>query len=430
MLKNNNRTICRTLAGTLLLTMMLTGCSEKNTVPMLQNEASVIPMAFVADAKDMVASTGSVLDTADMFTERDLAQIPDLTNAVTYTVADDTDILISEAGVYVLQGTAANAVVFIEGTNSDKIQLVLDGVSITNSDKPCIYVKKADKVFVTTVADSSLTVSGKFVEDDKKANAPLFSCDDLVMNGTAVLTIHSSDVGVKTKDDLKVTGGTYRITAETKTFAANDSIRILDGEFVLHAGTDGMHAENNDDDSLGYIYIAGGNFDIQAGDDGIHGNSAVQIDGGTFTIAAVEGIEGTYVQINGGIFQISASDDGINAGRKSKTYAVTIEITGGELNIVMAEGDTDAIDANGNLIVSGGTLNITARSAFDYDGTGTYTGGTLIVNGEQVTELTQSMMGGGMHRGGDMGGWMRPDGDRNGKMPRNGNLDGELPQNR
>lgn len=62
----------------------------------------------------------------------------------------------------------------------------------------------------------------------------------------------------------------------------------------------------------------------------------------------------------------------------------------------MGQGDTDAIDANGNIIVSGGTINITATvSSFDYDGTATYTDGTIIINGTQVDSIPQSMMGGG-----------------------------------
>lgn len=307
----------------------------------------------------------------------------------------------------------------------DKVQLVLDGVSIVNTDMPCIYVESADKVFVTTTADSSLTVNSNFIGDQENSDAAIFSCEDLVLNGTAILTIQSSDVGVDTKDDLKITGGTYVITAGTKAFEANDSIRIADGSFTLAAGTDGLHTENNDDNSKGYVYIANGTFDIQAGDDGIHGNSVVQIDGGTFAINAVEGIEGTYVQINGGKLHISASDDGINAGRKSNSYAVTIEITDGELNITMGQGDTDAIDSNGNLIISGGIVNITANSAFDYDGTGTYTGGTLIVNGQEVTQLTQSMMG-GRGQGGNMGG-MKPGGNTGGGQPPAGIGNGQVP---
>ena len=68
----------------------------------------------------------------------------------------------------------------------------------------------------------------------------------------------------------------------------------------------------------------------------------------------------------------------------------------------VARGDGLAIDSNGDLTINGGTLDITAQSPFDFDGTGTLTGGTITVNGQQVTELTNQMMGGPM--GGGPGG--------------------------
>ncbi|MGN0732556.1 MAG: carbohydrate-binding domain-containing protein [Emergencia sp.] len=387
------------LALLMSVCLALTGCSNSES----QAESAVPETSDTeTETTTFTARTDGLLDTEEMFSERDLIQTADLTDAVTYTVKDDEDIKITGEGVYVIQGTADNATIYVEAEDTDKVQLVLDGVSVTNSDRPCIYVVSADKVFVTTSSDSTLTVSGTFAADSENADAAIFSCDDLVLNGTASVVIKSSDVGVDTKDDLKVTGGTYVIDAGTKAFEANDSIRIADGHFTLNVGTDGLHAENSDDDSKGYIYIAGGSFDIQAGDDGIHGTSAVQIDSVVFTVSAQEGIEGTYIQINDGSFDISASDDGINAADKSNSYSVTIEITGGEINIEMGAGDTDAIDSNGDLIISGGTVNITGNSAFDYDGTGTYTGGTLTVNGSQVSELTQSMMGGGKGPGGNM----------------------------
>ncbi len=346
-----------------------------------------------------VTATGALGET-DFFTNRDLAQTADLSEATYLTVSDGEDIHITEEGVYVISGSASEMTIYVEATDSDKVQLVLNGVTITNKTEPCIYIAEADKVFVTTSADSSLSVTGTFsFADDEKADAVIFSRSDLVLNGTATLTINSSDTGIESKDDLKVTGGTYVITAETKALSANDSIVVADGSFTLNAGTDGLHAENEDDDTLGYIYIAGGTFNITAGDDGIHATSILQIDGGDMTISAAEGLEATYIQINGGTLNITASDDGINAGQKSYSYSILVEITGGDITISMGSGDTDAIDSNGDLTITGGKITITANSAFDYDGTGTYTGGTLIVNGETVTELTQSMMGGGMGGG-------------------------------
>ena len=70
-------------------------------------------------------------------------------------------------------------------------------------------------------------------------------------------------------------------------------------------------------------------------------------------------------------------------------------INGGEISVTMAQGDTDAIDSNGNLYINGGTINITAQFAFDYDGIGQLNGGTVIVNGSQINQLSNSMMGGG-----------------------------------
>ncbi|MBR2989497.1 carbohydrate-binding domain-containing protein [Candidatus Saccharibacteria bacterium] len=139
-----------------------------------------------------------------------------------------------------------------------------------------------------------------------------------------------------------------------------------------------------------------GSAKITSNGDGIHADGILIIDNGTYTIIASEGLEATYVKINGGTLNITASDDGINASRKSDNYAITIEINGGDITINMGQGDTDAIDSNGDLYINGGTLNITAQSPFDYDGSAKYTSGTMIVNGKETTEITNQFMGGGM----------------------------------
>ena len=105
-----------------------------------------------------------------------------------------------------------------------------------------------------------------------------------------------------------------------------------------------------------------------------------------------------------------ASDDGINAGQKSDAYTPTIEINGGNIKIPMGQGDTDGIDSNGNLVINGGTIDITGQSACDYDGTAQFNGGTLIINGVQTDTLPNQMMGGG--RGGMNGGWHKGNRDQ------------------
>ena len=353
------------------------------------------------------AESGSpIFSSGELFTDRDLEQSADLTDAVYLTVSDGREIRITSAGVYVLSGEASDVTVYVEAGKDDKVQLVLDGVSVTNSDFPVIYVKSADKVFITTSGDSTLSVTGAFTSDGStKTDGVIFSKADLTLNGTAVLTVTSSDNGIVGKDDLKITGGTYVIRAASKAIEANDSIRIADGVLNLTAGTDGLHAENDEDLSKGYIYIGGGSLTISAGDDAIHATTVVQTDGGTLALTAAEGIEGTYIQFNGGTIQIQASDDGVNAARKSSAYTPTVEINGGEITVAMGAGDTDGIDSNGNIIMNGGTVSVTGNSTFDYDGYAQYNGGTIIANGQQVSEIPNQMMGGrGGYGNGGFGG--------------------------
>ena len=365
---------------------------------------SAAPAAAAAAA---LTAEGGALDGSSLFSDRDLAQTADTADAIRYTVSDGQDIRITAAGTYVLTGSASDVTVWVEADSEAKVQLVLEDLSITNSDFPCIYVKQAGKVFLTLTGENALSVTGAFRADGStNTDGVIFSRDDLTLNGTGSLRISSTDNGIVGKDDVKFTGGAYDITAASKAVEANDSIRVAGGDFTLTAGSDGLHAENGEDDSVGYVYISGGSFSIRAGDDGVHAVSLVQIDGGSLDIVAAEGIEGTYVQLNDGTVNIQAGDDGVNAARKSGSYPVLVEINGGALTIVMGQGDTDGIDSNGDIVINGGVIDITGQSATDYDGSAQLNGGTLIINGETVNTIPNQMIGGpGGMMGGGRGGW-------------------------
>ncbi len=364
-----------------------------------------------------VSNPGSEIDLTDIFSKRDLNQTPDLTDADIIEVADGKSYTISSEGIYIIRGTASNCTIRVEADKEAKVQLVLDGVNITNDNFPAIYVVSADKCFVTTTdSENTLTVTGKYTsEGSTNTDAVIFSKDDLVLNGTGILNINSYyGNGISGKDDIKVTGGTYNIKSAEDGIEANDSIAIYDGTFNITTNKDGLHSENDEDNTLGWIYIKDGKLNISVKSDGIQATTFFVADGGEIVINASEGIEATYIQINGGNIDITASDDGMNASYKSKSYTVpVIEFNGGTTTIEVGQGDTDAIDSNGSIYVNGGTINVTSTvSSFDYDGTAEYNGGTIIINGTQVDSIPQSMMGGGMGGGpkgmnggfGDMGG--------------------------
>ena len=369
-----------TILGIFILLVSTTGCGSKKASSTSSSSSS---------------KATNLLNTEEIFTDRDLEQNVDTKEAEKYEVKDNENITITKEGIYVITGSSKNTTIIVDSDDEAKVQLVLDNLEITNESTPCIYVKNADKVFVTTLNENKLTVNNTFTADgETNTDAVIYSKDDLVFNGTGNLTISSTDNGITSKDDLKITGGTIKIDCVSDGLEANDSIAIYDGTITINTKKDGLHAEYSEDDSVGYIYIKGGELNITASDDAIHATTILQIEGGILNISAKEGLEATKIQINDGTINIKATDDGINAGQKSKQYEIGIEINGGEINIDMGQGDTDAIDSNGDLTINGGKINITAQSPFDYDGEGQLNGGEITVNGSKVEELTNQMMGG------------------------------------
>jgi len=340
-----------------------------------------------------------------VFSDRDLEQTTDLAGATTIKLVSGQDVNLTEEGVYILSGKATDVTVVVEAADDAKIQLVLDGVEITNTDSPAIYIKSADKVFVTsTGGENAMTVTGSFVADgETNLDAVIFSKSDLTLNGTGSLKIKSkAGNGISTKDTLKVTGSTLTIQSAADALEANDAILIGGGNLTIETGKDALHSENEEDATLGIVYIQNGSLQISAADDAVRGTRLVQIDGGTINITTcTEGFEANRIQVNGGKITLYAKDDGFNATPKVNAE-VLIELNGGTISVKMGSGDTDAFDSNGNIVINGGTITVEAGSSFDADGAAVLNAGDVTVNGVKITSITTQQGGpGGM---GGMGG--------------------------
>lgn len=264
---------------------------------------NVVSSETEVNAEETVAqSETGTFSSADMFTERDLAGTYEESGAVYVTLSDDgitgeTDgavingqtVTITAEGTYIFSGTLSEGQIVVDADNA-KVQIVFDNVDITCASSAAVYVKSAEKVFVTLAEGSQNTLrnTDEYVAiDDNNIDAVIFAKSDLTLNGTGSLTIVSAEGhGIVSKDDLKITGGTYDITAAGHALSGKDSVRIADGTFILTAEKDGIHAENADDEEKGYIYIADGDFTITSDGDGMDASNIVQIEDGTFDITA------------------------------------------------------------------------------------------------------------------------------------------------
>ena len=219
----------------------------------------------------------------------------DETKAASSSVSISGNIItISEEGTYVLSGALSEGQIVVDA-DSAKVQLVLDNADITCASSAAIYVKNADKTFIT-LAEGSENILMNTAEyeaiDDNNIDAVIFSKDDLTLNGKGTLTINSEyGHGIVSKDDLKLVSGTCNITAKNHALSGKDSVRIAAGTYNLTSGKDGIHSENADDDEKGFVYIASGDFTIESTGDGIDASYVVQIDDGDFEITAGGGAE-------------------------------------------------------------------------------------------------------------------------------------------
>ena len=374
------------------LTLGLAACGAKTA----SKTASSTTTSNTASATSAAASS------SDYFTDRDLSGDYDDASATHITLSDSAStvdgqgasvdgstVTITSEGTYVFSGSLSNGQIKVEADDTAKVQIVLKGVSISNSGSAAIYVKTADKVFVTTAegSDNRLTSSGSFAADgDIKVDGAIFSKQDLVINGKGSLSVKSSANGIVSKDDLKLTGSSVTIDAQGKGLEANDSIRIADGTYTINATDDAIHADSSDTEA-GFFYMSGGTLALSSGDDGIHADGKLNIVGGKIVVSqSNEGLEGSQIVIDGGDINVTSKDDGLNAAGDSNTSSdYSITINGGKLE-VNASGD--GIDSNGDIYINGGETYVSGAtnngdSALDYGdrSKGVISGGTLIATG-------------------------------------------------
>ena len=219
----------------------------------------------IGSASAVEAAEDNAAGKSEMFTERDLSGEYDENEAGTITLngssaatsassgvtIDGSTVTISAEGVYIVSGTLTDGQIIVDADDAAKVQIVLKGASITSRTSAALYVKSADKVFVTTAAgtENTLANGGSFTADD----GAVFAKDDITFNGNGSLTVESpSGHGIVGKDDVKIAGGTLTVNAANHGIEANDSVRIAEAAITIDAQSkDGIHVSDDSDEEQG-----------------------------------------------------------------------------------------------------------------------------------------------------------------------------------
>ena len=193
-----------------------------------------------------------------------------------------------------------------------------------------------------------------------------------------------------------------------KGFKADSNIAISGGVIEINSRDDGIHSD-------GTITLTGGKMTIKSDDDGVHAEKALYVkDNANVNVTmAYEGMESPDMNFEGGITSVITTDDGWNAagGTSTTTGGNTgrggpgggwggpgggstgkLTVTGGYHYIYVGTGDTDGVDSNGDINITGGVIIVECRmnggmgGMVDSDGTTTIKGAKLLGFGTNNSE--------------------------------------------
>ena len=425
---------------TLIAALGLTGCSTASGTTLTSGTSTVHSAVSGATAGTSTSNTaaGQTLDAQTHYTNEDLTwdssdeKTIDLANptATDGVSVENGTITITSGGTYRLTGEYSGQVK-IEAAKTDTVRLVLDNAKITNSTGAAINVVSAAEAIIYTAAGTTNTVAdgaNYTATGDDDPDAAIYSTANLTLTGEGSLSVEGAyEEGIHTTGGLVIASGTLEVNAANTGIKGKDYVDITGGIVNVTAAQDGIKSTNTDDESMGFTRLSAGSVTVSAGDDGLKAPHTLEISGGTLNIEkSNEGIEAQYINILDGDVTVNSTDDGINASLKDSSSDTSSDTTSGtattgqqaqqnqngqvqqapagggaapggsqgstEQNQNMPQPPTDGAMPGGGggtfevvdaaINISGGTMVVNAEGdGIDSNGTATFSGGTVTVNG-------------------------------------------------
>ena len=273
--------------------------------------------------------------------------------------------------IYYLSGTTTDGSLTI--SSDHRFNMILDGVSITKPTGAAIKSLLDEKITLTLKNTSTLADGA--TSTDK---APFDSKGQVIISGNGTLNLNGSvKHGLFSADYIRLLSGTVNVTG-----AANDGLHANDYTEIFGGTVNISNAKSGIDGGRRYLNISGGNITVNssvADGKGLKSDSLVTITGGTINLTMSgdysKGIKaGTDLDIQGGSITINGSgstvvldgDPSHCAGLKSNGNTTITDLTGNtNIHITMssAAAGGKAINADGNVIINGGTLELSVAGA-------------------------------------------------------------------
>ncbi|MBN2558908.1 MAG: carbohydrate-binding domain-containing protein [Clostridia bacterium] len=412
-------TITRTgtyiISGTLVDGCVIVDAADDETVRIILNGAAIScgtgPAINVVNSNKTIitlapGSVNTMKDGPGYVFENESDDEPDS------AIFSKDDLTINGDGSLMVTGNYKNGI-----TSKDDLVITGGNITVTSLDNA---LKGSDSIVVTG-GDLNIVSGG----DGMKATNDKETGEGFIVIEGGLIAIDSEGDGMHAATGICVKGGIIQIVSgggaekagtRTNAFAGGfnrNTVSAVSTDDADDASCKGIKAESivlieggilsidSRDDSLhsnGTITINSGDLILSSGDDGMHADETVAINGGILEInRCYEGIEGKSIEINGGDINIVSSDDSINIadgagdammpgrGFEGSGFSdgMSLSINGG---YIVLDSTGDGLDINGSVIMTDGVLIVNGpvtnyEGAIDYDRGFTITGGFVVATG-------------------------------------------------
>ncbi|MBS4218861.1 carbohydrate-binding domain-containing protein [Bacillus sp. FJAT-49711] len=265
-------------------TLLISGCNSNSNAATTKQENIISNLVTYKNSDDYTDWQGE--DFTYIHLEGSKATVDGNGGAV----VKDEQILIRTSGTYVIKGTLDDGQIVVDAEDAGNVRLILNGATINSSTTAPIYVKQADKTIISLEekTENTLSDANDYVyesDNNDEPSAAIYSKDDLTINGSGALTVKGNyNDGIKSNDDLKITGGTIQVTSVDDGIIGRDLLAIKDATIHVTSGGDGLKASNDENKSKGNIALENGKFTIKADGDGVQAENTVAVADGDYTI--------------------------------------------------------------------------------------------------------------------------------------------------
>ncbi len=270
----------------------------------------------------------------------------------------DDDGNITDVGNVTITNSLLASKVKGDGIDSEGKITITDSITHIETEGTFILYEKANDT------DGTLYEDSRYVKDGSSYKK--IASDDMNRYSTRYY-LEQKCKGIKSSDAIKISGGKHYLYTTDDCIASDTSIDILSADYTFY--------------TLDQAINSGQALNI--------GEESRTENDSSFVIRifhAYEGIQGGNINFYDGYTYIVAEDDGINATSDTDGYSISMNFH--EYSTVWVNANGDGIDSNSNVTMDGGNLFVFGPtsggdSSLDFDGTFTYTGGTMLAFGQQ-----------------------------------------------